>query len=152
MKTPPMAGGWTKYWKTRLVIAVVIVLCALIADPTMIAIVPTIVMRTGTQRAFVWVASHGRAARSARMSTEWNDWRKAEPMDRRPPGVDIAAVEAPDAVLPAVAPDGRSWTAAASTSPSTPAVAARWRRRASARSVLLARANGVSCPGLGRGA
>ena len=143
MNTPPMAGGRTKYSYMRLVIE-----RGSLATATRSP--PTTVMATGTHRAYVWVTSHGRDARSARRSTGWNAWRKAVPIEMRPAGLDIAGFERRAALRRGGRCRGGSRGASAPAVPSASAVAARWRRRASARSVLLARANGLSCPGLGR--
>ncbi len=54
MNTPPMAGGWMKYWKIRDVTAATIVFWTLTVDANAMAAVPARVMRIGTHSAFVW--------------------------------------------------------------------------------------------------
>ncbi len=87
------------------------------------AIPLTIDSRIGSQTAFVCVTSHGRAARSARMSTGWTDSRRASRMPIRPDGLEY--------FCPLLGDAGRAAGALAATSvtpssaASAPAISAR---------------------------
>src|SRR5712675_573565 len=134
MNTPPMAGVWMKYANMN---------CEI--DPPcvpMTAAVLAIVISNGTHNALVWMAIQGSAARSGRTWIGRIDARNASVKPIRPPGTDVLS---PGAALPAVELVDRPLVvgdvaSSIVSAAGSMAVAARLRRRASARSVLLARA------------
>src|SRR5436190_15749036 len=131
MKTPPMAGVWMKYANMN---------CEMLPPcVAMTAIVLATVISRGTHSAFVWTAIQGMEARSGPTWMGRIDARKASPKPIRPAGTALSPLDAlPELDPPTPVP--ADVVAPGATSVAGTVMAARWRRRASARSVLLARA------------
>jgi hypothetical protein len=94
MKTPPMAGVWTKYANRN---------CEMPSLPfvAMMKTVLAIVISSGSHSAFVWIAIHGRASRSGRTWIGRIDSLNASLNPTRPTGaVDLVPDEADEEVRP----------------------------------------------------